>query len=153
VLAKAGGGCFGIRRLLLRLTPDLNGQVRLNADFSEKNVRVPVAGSDIGRFRRLVVRGYRWQGFNGEFGEGAMIAFIFGVVVSAVAGPVDGYFAHVLPIPLRVPLTAIVGATIAVGLFLYLVGKGMSLQFPTPIAIIGALSMGMCSLLSHDYRT
>jgi hypothetical protein len=91
------------------------------------------------------------RGFPREIGEGAFIAFVFGLAVSVVTGPVDGYLAHVLPLPLRVPLTAIVGATIATGLILYLIGKAMPLHFPTPIAIIGALSMGVCSLLSHDY--
>ena len=109
-------------------------------------------GPILGVFGTWLFEGIAGRGFNGEFGEGAVIAFVFSVVVSAITGPVDGYFAHVLPIPLRVPLTAIVGATIAVGLFLYLVGKMMPLQFPTHIAIIGALSMGMCSVLSHDYR-
>lgn len=93
------------------------------------------------------------RAFSWEIGEGTVVAFIFSAIVSAITGPIDGYFAHAVPVPLRAPLTAIVGATIAVGLLLYLVGKVTPLQFPTHIAIIGALSMGMCSVLSHNYRS
>ena len=54
------------------------------------------------------------RAINGDFGEGAVMAYFFSLVVSAATGPIDGYLARIVPIYLRVPLTAIVGATIAV---------------------------------------
>ena len=56
-------------------------------------------------------------------------------------------------------MTAIVGAAVAVGLSLYLwtqVGNKMvppSLYSQIPIAVIGALCTGVCSLLSHNRRS
>jgi hypothetical protein len=87
-----------------------------------------------------------------EFGEGGVMALAFSLIVSVVTGPVDGYFAHALPVPVRVPLTAVVGATMAVGLILALSGKMLPRDVLMPFAVIGALCMGTCSLLSHDYR-
>jgi hypothetical protein len=91
------------------------------------------------------------RGLSGEFGEGGVLALLFSLVVSALTGLVDGYLAHTLPIPLRVPLTAIVGATMAVGLILALAGKMLSQPILLPFAIGGALCMAVCSFLSNDY--
>lgn len=93
------------------------------------------------------------RGFPHEFGEGGVMSLIFSLIVSVVTMPVDGSLAYVLPIPLRAPLTAIVGATIAVGLDLALIGKMLPQQILMQIAVAGALSMGTCSLLSNDYRS
>jgi hypothetical protein len=49
-------------------------------------------------------------------------------------------------------LTATVGATIAVGLILALGGKMLPQDVQMRFAIIGALAMGTCSLLSHNSR-
>lgn len=94
-----------------------------------------------------------------RYDEGIVIALFFGVVVSAVARTMDEYFALVFPIPIRAPLTAIVGAAVAVGLFLAIVKKATLPGTPLPasdvlrpLAILGAICMGVCSLLSDDFR-
>jgi len=51
---------------------------------------------------------------------GVPIVFFFILIVGAVSGPVDGVLTYVVPIWLRAPLTAIVGAAAAVGISLYL---------------------------------
>jgi hypothetical protein len=83
------------------------------------------------------------------------LVFLYSVVVSAVTGVFDGVLAHALPISLRAPLTGISGAIIAVGPVLVLVGVGE--KVPQGIwmafAATGALCVGACSLLSHDYRS
>jgi hypothetical protein len=87
----------------------------------------------------------------------AMLLFLFTQSVSAIAGPIDGYLARTLPLELRAPLTAITGATVAVGLVLALNwmifphGGMLPQEILKPFAIGGALCMGVCSLLSHDY--
>ncbi|WP_213288872.1 hypothetical protein [Bradyrhizobium sp. sGM-13] len=84
---------------------------------------------------------------------GVPIAFLFSLVVCAIAGPVDGVLAWVVPISLRAPLTAIIGAAVAVGLVLFLAaqlgGQMTPLHTLIPIAVIGALNTGACSLLAH----
>jgi hypothetical protein len=89
----------------------------------------------------------------------AVALFSFTFVVSAITWPIDGYLAGALPIPLRAPLTAIVGAGTAVGLALALASMMVSrwTMLPQsillPFAIGGALGMGACSLLSNDYES
>jgi hypothetical protein len=78
-----------------------------------------------------------------------------------IIGPVDGLLACVVPVWVRVPLTTLVGAVVAVGvgvgLSVYVSSDlGKSIVLPAlyqliPIATLGALCMGVCSLLSHDY--
>jgi hypothetical protein len=91
------------------------------------------------------------RGFR-EFGEGGIMAVAFAFIVSVATAPVDGYFAYVLPLPLRIPLTAAVGATMAVWLILGLGGKMLPQDALIRFAIIGAICMGACSLFSHDYN-
>jgi len=87
------------------------------------------------------------------------IAFFFSLIICAITGPVDGVLAYIAPISLRAPLTTVVGAAVAVGLSLFLwaqLGNRMvppSLYSQIPIAIIGALCTGVCSLLSHNRRS
>jgi hypothetical protein len=80
-----------------------------------------------------------------------MLLFLFTLPVAALSASFDGYLARALPLPLRAPSTAIVGATIAGGLACAL----FSCLFPPSMlmwfAIGGAVCMGACSLLSHDY--
>jgi hypothetical protein len=80
-----------------------------------------------------------------------MLLFLFTLPVSALSASFDGYLARSLPLSLRAPLTAIVGATVAGGLagalFSCLLPPSMLMWF----AIGGAVCMGACSLLSHDY--
>jgi hypothetical protein len=71
--------------------------------------------------------------------------------VAAFAGLADGVLAPTLPIPLRAPLTAIVGATLAcVPAFalLHCFLPSSELMF---LPLGGAVCAGLCSLLSHDY--
>ena len=81
----------------------------------------------------------------------AMLLFSFTFLVSAIAGLVDGCLARPFPILARAPLTAIAGAALAVGLVLTLFGITPQPKEVMPFAIICALYMGACSLLSHDY--
>ena len=87
----------------------------------------------------------------------AAALFLFALPVSAITGPIDSYLARALPLALRAPLTAIAGAAAAVGLLLALNrmmfphGTTLPLEILTPFAIGGAVCMGACSLLSHDY--
>jgi hypothetical protein len=89
----------------------------------------------------------------------AVVLFSYTFVVSAITWPIDEVLARVVPIPLRAPLTAIVGAGIAVGPVLALAGMMVSqrtmlpLSALLPFAIGGALGMGACSLLSNDYES
>lgn len=98
-------------------------------------------------------------GYPTDVGIGIVIVFFFGLVVFPIAGAVDGVLAYVVLISLRAPLTAIVGAAVAVGLSLFLwvqFGNKMvppSLYSQIPIAVIGALCTGVCSLLSHNRRS
>ena len=87
----------------------------------------------------------------------ATALFVFTFFVAAITRPIDGYLARALPIYLRAPLTAVAGATIAIGIPLILVSILLSHLLMLPqwtmvtLAIGGALCMGVCSLLSHDY--
>jgi phosphatidylglycerophosphate synthase len=79
--------------------------------------------------------------------------FVFALPVSAITGLIDGYLARALPLASRAPLTALAGAMIAVTPVLALLHGSMLRETPlisTWFAIGGALSMGACSLLSHD---
>jgi hypothetical protein len=60
--------------------------------------------------------------------EGIASAFIFSLVVSIVAGPVDGYLAHFIPFPLRAPLSAIVGAATVALLLVSITERSIQLQ-------------------------
>jgi hypothetical protein len=88
------------------------------------------------------------RGFHVHFDEGVIMAILFSLVVSVITKSIDGYFAHVLPIFLRAPLTAIAGAAVAVATILLVLGKGVPPQSLMHIALSGALCMGACSLLS-----
>jgi hypothetical protein len=87
-----------------------------------------------------------------DYAEGCTMFFVFSLIVSVVAGPVDAILSYAVPISLRAPLTAIVGAAVAVGLDLYGATWTPPLHTLVLYAVLGALSMGACSLLSHDYR-
>jgi hypothetical protein len=90
---------------------------------------------------------------------GIPIALFFSLIICAVTGPVDGALAYVVPIYLRVLLTTVVGAAVAVGLSLglwALFGNKMvspSLSSQIPIAAIGALCTGVCSWLADNRRS
>ncbi len=84
-------------------------------------------------------------------------SYLVTLMVCAVTGPVDGVLACVTPIWLRVPLTAIVGAAVAVGVFFFLAALLGFRGFWPPrllslLLIVGAIATGLSSLLSHNYR-
>jgi hypothetical protein len=81
----------------------------------------------------------------------AILLFTFSTFVAAIAGLIDGYLARAFPAYLRASLTAIAGATIAVGPVLILDGASSPQWILMPFAIGGAVCMGICSLLSNDY--
>jgi hypothetical protein len=91
-------------------------------------------------------------GVPGDYVEGCVTFFVFSLIVSMMVGPVDGILSYAVPISLRAPLTAIVGAAVAVGLGLYAARWTPPLHRLVLFAVLGALSTGACSLLSHDYR-
>jgi hypothetical protein len=90
-------------------------------------------------------------GYPTDVGIGIAIVFFFSLIVCPTAGIVDGVLAYVVPIFLRAPLTATVGASIAVGLSLCLFGGSLTYR-QMPAAIVAALAMGACSLLAHNHR-
>lgn len=114
----------------------------------------PVFGILVALSQEVAVRG----SFPGDYVEGCVTVYFFSLVVSVITAPADGFLACVLPIPERGPFTAVIGAAVAVGLSLYWwtqMGNKLvppSLHWQIPIAIVGGLSMGACSLLSHNYR-
>jgi hypothetical protein len=79
------------------------------------------------------------------------ILFLFGLLVCGIAGVIDGILSRTLPIALRAPLIALVGAMIAIGLPAALLGPPPA-ELSIALGIGGALCTGVCSLLSHDYR-
>jgi hypothetical protein len=81
----------------------------------------------------------------------AMLLFLLICLLSAMAGLVDGCLARAVPILVRAPLTAIAGSALAF-LFLSLLGMTPSPMEVKSFAIAGALYIGLCSLLSHDWR-
>jgi hypothetical protein len=80
-------------------------------------------------------------------------AYLFSLIVCAITGPFDGVLAHVMPIRLRAPLIAVVGAAVPTGVF-FLVAQGIKGPWSLIVLmmIVGAAAAGMSSLLSHDYR-
>ena len=80
----------------------------------------------------------------------ALMDYIAIVPVSGIVGLLDGWLAQSLPISLRAPLTALVGATAAVVLPVAVLGP-MPQSLSTPLGIGGAFCMGVCSLLSDYY--
>jgi hypothetical protein len=78
-----------------------------------------------------------------------MSVLLYSIFVSMVTAVADGALEDILPIYWRAPLIAVAGAVIAAGPVLPL--SGLLPQLVLAVAVVGALSMGMCSLLSHDY--
>jgi hypothetical protein len=77
---------------------------------------------------------------------GYPIVFLFCLVLGAIVAPIDGALAYVVPIGVRAPLIAIVGAAVAAGLSLYLGFRYI------PIAVVGALNTSACCLLTYCFR-
>ncbi len=80
----------------------------------------------------------------------AVLLFLITSPVSGIVGLLDGWLAQPLPISLRAPLTALIGASAAVVLPAALLGP-MPLDLSTPFGLGGAFCTGVCALLSHNY--
>jgi hypothetical protein len=90
--------------------------------------------------------------------DGIPAAWVISVIACVITRPVDGVLARDTPIWLTAPLTAAVGAVVAVGIFLLLgalLFGSKVLSGPWPllilVAIVGAAATGISSLLSHNY--
>ncbi|MBA2400285.1 MAG: hypothetical protein H0V72_16595 [Bradyrhizobium sp.] len=82
----------------------------------------------------------------------AMLLFVFILPVSGLIGLLDSQFSTAIPLLLRAPLTALIGATAAIVLPRAVLGP-MPQDLSMPLAIGGTLCAGLCSLLAHDYRS
>jgi hypothetical protein len=96
------------------------------------------------------------DGLKGPVDFVATVLFLFTFVVATITGLVDGYLARALPIRLRTLLTASVGATtawlLAYAFFTEVFSPSTSTSLVLmPFAIGGAIVMGACALLSHNY--
>ena len=84
----------------------------------------------------------------------AVVLSFITLLTSAIAGFADGYFSRLLPIPLRVFVAGIVGATVSpmivCGLALMMVRALPPQWILTPFVVGGAGVMAACSLLAHD---
>lgn len=81
----------------------------------------------------------------------ALALFFFTAPVSGIVGALDGYLARALPLLLRAPVTALVGATAAMVLPRALLGP-MPQDMSVPFGLGGAFCMGLCSLVVNDYN-
>ncbi|MBR1209144.1 hypothetical protein [Bradyrhizobium sp. JYMT SZCCT0180] len=81
----------------------------------------------------------------------AVLLFLVTFPVSAIVGVLDGQLARAIPLLLRAPLTALVGATAAMVLPRALLGP-MPQDMSVQLGLGGAFCMGLCSLLAHDYN-
>jgi hypothetical protein len=79
--------------------------------------------------------------------------YVVSLIACAITCPIDGVLDYFMPIWLRAPLIAVIGAVVPVGVF-FLVTQGI--KGPGSLVsltmIVGAVATGMSSLLSHDYR-
>jgi hypothetical protein len=93
-----------------------------------------------------------WVGFI------AALSFVFALPVSAIAGLLDSCLARSLPPLLSAPLTAAISMIISVVFALAMLSmQGGTLSNDVIDHVISAglfllLPMGVCSLLSHNYR-
>jgi hypothetical protein len=155
VLAKAGGGCLGIRRLFQKIEnrgrPVSRRQTRQRMT-SMKRAFVFLVLAPVSVF--VIVFLLCVTIFGGKSADlAALCAMVLAVVTlpaSVTAGLADGYLC-ILPISLRAYLTAMVGAAIATGEALVLFSSLLPPSIVLTLAIGGAVVMGACSLLSHDY--
>jgi hypothetical protein len=81
----------------------------------------------------------------------ATVFFFFTFAVAAIAVTIDGVLSCDISIPLRASLTAIIGAAASFALASYLFHCLLPPLVLSLFALGGAVCMGACSLLSHDY--
>jgi len=172
VLAKADGGCFGIRRRSAAMAPDSRAgmiQKSLQSGFASEDSKE--GSTSMKRTVMFLLLGPSlvalavWMvavAIAGRVDDAfvalcATASFLLTLPVSAITGLADGYLASALPAPLRAPLTAAIGMTGAVSLVLALFTMMFSSTVP-PEVMTGALCAGLflllpmalCSLLSND---
>ena len=78
------------------------------------------------------------------------MVFVLGLQIGGITALADGILSRILPVFLRVPLTAVTGAMIGIGALTAILGP-LS-QDMLPIGGTIAFCAAVCSLLSHDYR-
>jgi hypothetical protein len=112
----------------------------------------PVFGALVAFSLVAVVAGEHFDSY------GIPVTYMFSLLICAITGPIDGVMARVVPIYWRALMTAVVGAAVAVGFIVLPISmfggfKSSPLLLLIRVAVIGALSTGACSLLSHNYRS
>ena len=112
-------------------------------------------GPVFGLLATLSMKAVADGGYPADVGIGIVIVFFFSLIVFPIAGIVDGVLAYVVPVFPRVILTTLIGAMVAVGLsvslgFVLGCNDAPSLLLLMPVAAIGALSTGVCSLFSQS---
>jgi hypothetical protein len=81
----------------------------------------------------------------------AAVLSILTLPMAAISWTTDEFLVRAVPVSLRAYLTAIVGATAAMGELLAVFNSLFPTSIVMTLAIGGAVVMGACSLLSHDY--
>jgi hypothetical protein len=127
-----------------------NGSLWMDFPWLRRTLMFGLLGPLLGIFELLA-----FEAVYGGFGQMLPIimgvVFGFGLLASVVTGIIDGMLSGILPISLRVPLAALVGAIAAIGPTAAMLGP-MSLGESMAVGAAGALNMAVCSLLSHRYR-
>ena len=166
MLAKAGGGCLGIRRPFgsqAMIEKSLQSgfaseDLKEGSTSMKRPVMFLLLGPSLVALAVWMVAAAIAGRIDDSFiGVCAITSFLLTLPVSAITGLVDGYLARGLPALLRAFLTAAIGMTVAIGLVLALFTMMFSPTVP-PEVMNGALCagfflllpMGLCSLLSND---
>jgi hypothetical protein len=165
VLAKAGGGCLGIRRPSAARQDREIAAVRLrvgrlkegSASMKRPVVFLLLGPSLVALAVWMVAAAIAGRIDDSFVGICAITSFLLTLPVSSITGLVDGHLARGLPPLLRAFLAAAIGMTGAIGLVLALFKMMFSPTVP-PEVMNGALCagfflllpMGVCSLLSND---
>jgi hypothetical protein len=166
VLARAGGGCFGIRRLFRQpgvIEKSLqSGFASEDSKEGSTSMKRPVVFLLLGPSLVALAVWMVAVAIAGRIDDAfvavsATASFLLTLPVSAITGLVDGYLAPAMPAPLRAPLTAAIGAVLASSLFLILFTIMFSGPVPPEVknaalcaGLFLLLPMGVCSLLSND---
>lgn len=80
----------------------------------------------------------------------AVCLFGFTFLVGAIVAPIDGLLAPTLPVLVRAPMVAMVGAGIPLGVICLFHGCVVAPELLLPSGIGSGVCMGVCSLLSND---
>jgi hypothetical protein len=160
VLAKAGGGCFGIRRLSAAIAAARFrvGRLKEGSTSMKRTVVFLLLGPSLVALAvSMVVVAIAGRIDDGAVALCAAASLLLTLPVSALTGLMDGYLARGLPTLLRAFLTAAIGMTIAIGLVLAFFTMTFSRTVPPEVmngalcaGLLLLLPMGLCSLLSND---